>query len=100
MYVVYDPLPVVHGPFLYEQIWEMIRIMSTVYWIHVSCLQWIYDAGESVHSADLWIYQEEMSTHDISDLLTAVLAMLTWGPPGAGRTQLGPMLATWTLLSG
>ena len=23
-----------------------------------------------------------------------------WVPPGAGRTQLGPMLATWTLLSG
>ena len=23
----------------------------------------------------------------------------TWGPPGADRTQLGPMLATWTLLS-
>ena len=24
----------------------------------------------------------------------------TWGPPGADRTQLGPMWATWTLLSG
>ena len=24
----------------------------------------------------------------------------TWGPPGAGRTQVGPMLAPWTLLSG
>ena len=24
----------------------------------------------------------------------------TWGPPGAGRTQVGPMLAQWTLLSG
>ena len=24
----------------------------------------------------------------------------TWGPPGAARTQAGPMLATWTLLSG
>ena len=23
----------------------------------------------------------------------------TWGPPGADRTQMGPMLATWTLLS-
>ena len=22
----------------------------------------------------------------------------TWGPPGANRTQVGPMLATWTLL--
>ena len=24
----------------------------------------------------------------------------TWGPPGANRTQMGPMLAPWTLLSG
>ena len=24
----------------------------------------------------------------------------TWGPPGAGRTQVGPMWAKWTLLSG
>ena len=24
----------------------------------------------------------------------------TWDPPGADRTQVGPMLATWTLLSG
>ena len=24
----------------------------------------------------------------------------TWGPPGAERTQVGPMLAPWTLLSG
>ena len=23
-----------------------------------------------------------------------------WGPPGADRTQVGPMLAAWTLLSG
>ena len=24
----------------------------------------------------------------------------TWGPSGADRTQVGPMLAPWTLLSG
>ena len=24
----------------------------------------------------------------------------TWGPPGTGRTQVGPMLSPWTLLSG
>ena len=24
----------------------------------------------------------------------------TWGPPGSCRSQMGPMLATWTLLSG
>ena len=25
--------------------------------------------------------------------------MSTWGPPGADRTKVGPMLTTWTLLS-
>ena len=34
---------------------------------------------------------------------TALIARFmgpTWGPPGANRTQVGPMLAPWTLLSG
>ena len=36
-------------------------------------------------------------------LKTTLIAQImgpTWGPPGAGRTQVGPMLAPWTLLSG
>ena len=36
-------------------------------------------------------------------LLTALIERLmgpTWGPSGADRTQVGPMLASWTLLSG
>ena len=32
--------------------------------------------------------------------LIARLMESTWGPTGADRTQVGPMLATWTLLSG
>ena len=32
--------------------------------------------------------------------LIARLMGLTWGPSGADRTQVGPMLAPWTLLSG
>ena len=34
---------------------------------------------------------------------TSLIAMFmgpTWSPPGADRTQVGPMLAPWTLLSG
>ena len=34
---------------------------------------------------------------------TALIARFmgpTWGPPGADRTQVGPMLAPWTMLSG
>ena len=39
----------------------------------------------------------------LMDLKTALIARVmgpTWGPPGDDRTQLGPMWATWTLLSG
>ena len=32
--------------------------------------------------------------------LTASFMGPTWGPPGAGRNQVGPMLAPWALLSG
>ena len=32
--------------------------------------------------------------------LTARFMGTTWGPPGADRTQVGPMLAPWTLISG
>ena len=32
--------------------------------------------------------------------LIAIFTGPTWGPPGAARTHVGPMLATWTLLSG
>ena len=32
--------------------------------------------------------------------LTARSMGPTWGPPGADRAQVGPMLAPWTLLSG
>ena len=38
-----------------------------------------------------------------SDLTTSLIARFmgpTWGPSGADRTQVGPMLAPWTLLSG
>ena len=38
-----------------------------------------------------------------SQLITSLktwFMMATWGPSGADRTQAGPMLAPWTLLSG
>ena len=38
-------------------------------------------------------------THKNISLITRFLEP-TWGPSGADRTQVGPMLASWTLLSG
>ena len=37
---------------------------------------------------------------DLSHTLIARFMGPTWGPSGADRTQVGPMLAPWTLLSG
>ena len=37
---------------------------------------------------------------NISTSLIATFMGPTWGPSGADRTQVGPMLAPWTLLSG
>ena len=69
----------------------------------------------------VWIYQIVTgmtsfvgmpSTHlvsnigvDIAQLETGisrmpVIYLITWSPPGANRTLVGPMLAPWTLLSG
>ena len=41
-----------------------------------------------------WLHQCALTT------LIARFMGPTWGPPGADRTQVGPMLAPWTLLSG
>ena len=39
---------------------------------------------------------------DVCCLLAQIARFMrpTWGPPGAYRTQVGPMMAPWTLLSG
>ena len=39
---------------------------------------------------------------DVRSLLPLIVRFMgpTWGPSGADRTQVGPMLAPWTLLSG
>ena len=43
----------------------------------------------------IWLDHEHAITSQIARFVRP-----TWGPTGAGRTQLGPMLAPWTLLSG
>ena len=48
-------------------------------------------------------YDVCMVCHDIHYCLMTQIAIFmgpTWGPPGADRTQVSPMLAPWTLLSG
>ena len=40
--------------------------------------------------------------NNLQDVHTMIARFMgpTWGPSGAGRTQVGPMLASWTLLFG
>ena len=49
-----------------------------------------------------WVHSHMMTSCDISflDALIARFMRPTWGPSGADRTQVGPMLVPWTLLSG
>ena len=58
---------------------------------HASCLLNFYQ-----------IIQKKETTAAIIQLasLTAIFMVPRWGPAGADRTQVGPMLVPWTLLSG
>ena len=51
---------------------------------------------------DISQYQksEEVGTRDMLMSLIARFMGTTWGPSGADRAQVGPMLAPWALLSG
>ena len=58
----------------------------------------LYSWNETMHFVshffiDGWTYPQACT-------LIARFIGLTWGPSGADRTQVGPMLAPWTLLSG
>ena len=82
----------------------------------VSCDKYVIAACGCISEFRLTI-KPPLSTSCISDLLWINLGLFsiyglaksslitrfkgpTWGPPGADRTQVGPMLAPWTLLSG
>ena len=58
------------------------------------------------HALNHYVRSQPMCSHSKSNTyqfkvpVIAKLVGLTWGPSGADRTQVGPMLAPWTLLSG
>ena len=57
-----------------------------------------------ITSGDIWVarsywYMYWLKTHIMQSLIASFMEP-TWGPSGADRTQVGPMLAPWTLLSG
>ena len=59
------------------------------------------DIGEDTKTKSLLLrVQTAYITKKVKGALTARFMVSTWGPSGAKRTQVGPMLAPWTLLSG
>ena len=60
-----------------------------------------------LESGKWWFWEKASPAHQspyqINTMRTPLIARFmgpTWGPSGAARTQVGPMLASWTLLSG
>ena len=75
-----------HFSYAHDMSLKPYKITSTEVWLKCQYhIQWKYCLKESV---------EENHT------LIARFVGPTWGPSGADRTQVGPILAPWTLLSG
>ena len=62
------------------------------------CINYMYFTV-SLHSTDL---APTNGIHSIVTIITLIARLMgpTWDPSGADMTQVGPMLAPWTLLSG
>ena len=79
---------------------------------HESIKNWYYKHSKTEHNKTMCIfygiyckcsYQEGLQACNLTITNTHQIARFmgpTWGPSGADRTQVGPMLAPWTLLSG
>ena len=53
--------------------------------------------------SDYWEQTQNQSCHSTLHVTPTLIARFigpTWGPSGADRAQVGPMLASWSLLSG
>ena len=59
---------------------------------NIDCHPWVTNPNMGCRDPTIW--QGPRTT------LIARFMGPTWGPPGADRTQVGPMWAMWTLLSG
>ena len=79
-------------------------IFCTLFWL--CWTSWfqnhiIFDLFKSWCHAHMYLHIRAQHISHLDSLTQIARFMgLTWGPPGADRTQVGPMLAPWTLLSG
>ena len=76
-----------------------ICIHEAISWLlcHASLIRW------DINVRPYWPLQISIHVlYDPVDMVTQIASFMgpTWGPSGSYRSQIGPMLAPWTLLSG
>ena len=75
------------------------NVMLEKFWHHLHIFCWIVPTIQSKLCERFW--HNFPHYPDSSIAITSLIARSmrpTWDPPGADRTQVGPMLAQWTLL--
>ena len=106
-YIIFYDIHILHKD-VHENMWRYpgytntCVLFSEKYWnIHICKLAFSQFQYLGVNSAT--------SVYPMTDTYTASVCVISqivgfmgtiWGPSGADRTQVGPMLAPWTLLSG
>ena len=81
--------------------WSMVTLSKICHKHAGGLLEWCLLYIQADHmSPDVYSqYLTSLRPHDANTLIARFMGP-TWGPPGAARTQVSPMLATGTLLSG
>ena len=77
---------------------EMAAILSRERWVKSTCFFWL-----SIICMICVDQMDDIPSHGWDLQKSSLIARFmgpTWGPPGANRTQVGPMMAPWSLLSG
>ena len=71
-------------------------------WVWYTCIS-NFSEWTDLQTQAAWCWEKAHQVGTSSKWLTTLITRFmgpTWGPPGAARTQVGPMLAPWILLSG
>ena len=74
-------------------------MFTITWWATIMRLQFNIMIHNTIDSWTVQYNSYMMRSSVMTSLITSFMGP-TWGPSGADRTQVGPMLAPWTLLSG
>ena len=77
-----------------------LRLLSYIMYTFLGNLSFIIIVTIGVILLQCQWSNSERYQHTLKGPLIARFMRPTWGPSGADRTQVGPMFASWTLLSG